>query len=228
MTTTSTTAHAMGPEMLRGAAHLLRSPLGVILGLATTLRDYDHRVTAEQRRAYLGDVLEAVAEINTALDGLSLLSRVLTGTLSVSSTAILADELACKAQESLSAVWRVDPVVAVGDTLARFRLDRQRTGQALQALARGLRPVPGISPAVSVTADPGLRIGPLLPPADGNDTSAVLHGPRDTLNLAEIIARPGAWELLLARLLFESQGIRLDLEPAGETITARLVLPLDF
>jgi K+-sensing histidine kinase KdpD len=48
MTTTST--RQSGADLLRGAAHLLRTPLGVIVGMSTTLRDYDERFSPEQRR----------------------------------------------------------------------------------------------------------------------------------------------------------------------------------
>lgn len=222
-----TTTTAPTRDLLRGAAHLLRTPLGVILGMTTTLRDYDARFTADQRVMYLGEVLQAAEEMRDALDGLSLLSRLLTGDLAVIPAVITADTLLSESAAALGSVWGARGVPRRAAAAGAVTADSGRIRQALQALARAVAPLDGT--ALSVDADGTLRIGPVQPRGTIDELRGVLDGPLNALDTGTLAARPGTWGPLLARYLVEAQGGRLgaDGEPAGAvpSVTITVTLP---
>ncbi len=221
---TSTAGPHSSPDLLRGAAHLLRSPLGVVLGLSATLRDYDHRFTADQRTMYLGEILQAAEEMSIVLDGLSLLARVAAGALAFAPTAIALEDLTESGGGVLAGVWGADAVesrVLAGSTV---RVDRQRIHQALDALARMFSPAPGA--ALNAIAGPGLQLGPVVLQAPGDDMIGLIGQPLTHLDMAALVARPGGWALLLARHLLEMQGASLNAGRHGDDGAMSLVISL--
>ena len=217
---TAGTDPSAASDLLRGAAHLLRSPLGVIVGLSTTLRDYDHRFTGEQRTMYLGEILQAAQEMSTALDGLSLLARVAGGTLGFAPLSVRLPELARAGAAALNGVWGAGTVApaALGD--GRVWLDPQRANQAIESLARVFTPAAGAALVAMAAPGPRLRLGPLDLQAPGEDVTGMIRQPLHELDAGTLVARPGGWALLLARHLLEAQGASLSIEPAGDGETA--------
>ena len=225
MTAPTTASGNAGTELLRGVAHLLRTPLGVILGMTATLRDYDARFTSEQRVTYLGEVLQAADEMRVALDGISLLARLIAGTLSFAPSATSLAELVRAGDEALRPVWTgAAGFAAEAPPVGNAAADAQRVGQALAALAQVFTPAAGARLSGAGGPPPFLRLGPLMPRAR-DDLDAMLRTPLDAAVSAEWIARPGGWPVLVARHLFEAQGAALALEPAESGVTLRVDLP---
>lgn len=208
MRTTSTTTTA---DLVRGTAHLLRTPLGVILGIATTLRDHDARFTAEQRRGYLDELVQAAEEMRAALDGMSLLARLVGGTLELTPAPVALSEVVRVAVRGLGAVWTVEVCGTAGAGTAR--VDLQRIEQACQALARVVVPGTAVCLTAEGTPTPRLRLAPTLVRVPESDRQALLAAPlAETLD-AETVSRPEHWPLVLARHLLAAQGGRLRVEP---------------
>lgn len=228
MTTASTLATA---DLVRATAHLLRTPLGVILGIATTLRDYDARFTAEQRRGYLDEVVQAAEEMRVALDGMSLLARLVGGTLELTPAPATLSEVVQAAARGLHAVWAVevpgaaDPALP-GAGVGTVSVDLQRIEQACQALARVVAPDAAVQLVGECTPVPRLRLGPVvvLTPEDG--WQALLVAPLAATVGAETVSRPGSWPVVLARHLLEAQGCRLRVEPLASGVELRIELPV--
>lgn len=216
-----TSGPSAGADLLRGAAHLLRTPLGVVLGMAATLRDYDERFTGEQRAIYLGEIVQAAEEMRDAIDGMSLLARLVSGTLSFDPVRTAIDDLVSETSEALTGVWgSVPPRAPVVDAVTVV-VDGQRVRQAVAALARVFGPGAG---ARLTAAGVTLRIGPVEGRLTGDELSAVLAAPVPVAAGAEAVARPAGWSLLLARLLLEGQGATVAV--AGEPPATTLVLSL--
>lgn len=200
------------PDLLRGMAHLLRTPLTVILGMTATLRDYDHRFSAEQRAEYLGEVHQAADDIRVALDGLSLLARLLTRSLPITPTPLPLGDLLRAGAGALDSVWgHGAPLLLAAAPAGRVRADEQRITQAFEALARAVTPVAGVALMAEAVAAPAVRLGPVTPVL-GEDLRAVLHAPLEELDAGALVARPGGWPALVARLLVEAQGGSLTLD----------------
>ncbi len=216
---------AAGTDLLRGAAHLLRTPLGVILGMATTLRDYDARFTSEQRVAYLGEVLDAAEELRLAVDGMSLLSRLVSGTLAFNPAAAPLTALATDGAAALAGVWGEgrSPRIRTEDGAARA--DSQRLAQALEAVARAFHPEPGAVLSLYGGPDPALELGPLVPRSPGDDIEAMLRVPLEGAAAADWAGRPTGWALLLARHLCEGQGAYLSALAVRDGVIFRIDLP---
>jgi hypothetical protein len=208
---------ASGADLLRGAAHLLRTPLGVVLGMSATLRDYDHRFTAEQRTLYLGEVFKAAEEMRVALDGMSLLARLVAGTLTFAPAAVPISELATSATEALASIWGAGTVTVEPSVGSHVSADAQRFTQAFESLARVFGAMDGTAVAAEEGATPTLRLGPVTSTHGAENLSAIT-APVATMDLAEVVARPGGWALLTARYLLEGQGarlVRVDTEPVN-------------
>ncbi len=216
---------AAGTDLLRGAAHLLRTPLGVILGMATTLRDYDARFTSEQRVAYLGEVLTAAEELRLAVDGMSLLSRLVSGTLTFNPTVTPLAVLLADAATTLAGVWGADGSMQRRVDDGTARVDGQRLSQALEAVARAFQPGPATVLALSGGQDPALELGPLMPRAPGDDIEAMLRVPLDQAAAADWTGRLTGWSLLLARYLTEGQGAYLSALAVRDGVIFRIDLP---
>lgn len=209
--------HPRATDMLRGAAHLLRTPLTVILGMTATLREYDHRFTSEQRAGYLGEVLHAAEEMRAALDGLSLLARALSGSLTFNPAPIALDALLRAGGEALAEVWGGNAVqMQAVDAGMVVVADAERTRQALGALARGATPT--ATTALRPAPGPGatLLLGPLSIAYAMSGVEALLRAPVASLDLGEVIAQPGGWPLLVARSLLEGQGAALSAVADGD------------
>lgn len=210
------------PELVRGMAHLLRTPLGVILGIAATLRDYDARFTVEQRRGYLDEVVQAAEEMRAALDGMSLLARLVGGTLELTPAPAALDAVVRAAAQGLRSVWSVEVPGTAGAGAAR--VDLQRLEQTCQALARVVTPSAAVHLVAQGAPTPRLHLGPVVVRAPEGDWQALLAMPLvETLD-AETVSRPEGWPLVLARHLLAAQGGRLRAEPHPEG--AELVLEL--
>jgi|GEM_PF-2570312 hypothetical protein len=215
-------------DLVRATAHLLRTPLGVILGIATTLRDYDARFTAEQRRGYLDEVVQAAEEMRVALDGMSLLARLVGGTLELTPAPATVSEVVQAAARGLHAVWAVavpgaaDPDAGVGTV----PVDLPRIEQACQALARVVVPGAAVQLVGECTPVPRLRLGPVAVRAPEDGWQALLVVPLAATVGAETVSRPGNWPVVLARYLLEAQGCRLRLEPLAGGVELRIELPV--
>ena len=211
MTTTA------APDLLRGAAHLLRTPLGVILGMGTTLRDYGGRFTAEQQSVYLGEIVSAAEELRAALDGLTAYARVAGGRVRFAPAAVPLAAAVRIAEETLADAWGAAPAGGETRPLGSVSVDIDRLAETLAALAQAGAPAEDCVVGAEAGA---LRIGPLrtvLPPAD---VERLLGATAAADEAGEWLARPGGWPLLLARLLAEGQGARLTATPtASETVT---------
>ena len=205
-----------GPALLRGAAHLLRTPLTVILGISTTLRDHGHRLNPQQQTMYLGDVFQAAEEMRIALDGLSLLARLIEGGLTFAPAPTRLGALMRLSAEAANAVWGANTVAVGGGAATTVVVDPERARQAVEALARGCAPAAGVTLAADPAGSPILRLGPVTPALGGDQVRAALEAPRDVLDLHGIVAQPGGWALLVARLLLEAQGARLALAPPAD------------
>jgi hypothetical protein len=221
----TTTAAATEADLLRGVAHLLRSPLGVILNIASTLRDYDDRFTSEQRISYLGDIVQAADEMKVALDGVSLLARLTTGTLAFSPSTVSLADLLSGAGEAIASVWDAGAVphltFAAGDASA----DPRRVAQAFEALARCCSGAASVTLSGAGGAQPCLRLGPVTPRATAEEVEAMLHAPVDSPETGQWISHSGGWALLLARYLLEAQGGRLSAELTGDGLAFVAHLP---
>lgn len=221
MTTASTITTA---DLVRATAHLLRTPLGVILGIATTLRDYDARFTAEQRRGYLDEVVQAAEEMRVALDGMSLLARLVGGTLELTPAPATLSEVAHAAARGLHAVWAVEMPRSADAGMAR--VDLQRIEQACQALARAVMPVTETRLEARSTPGPALCLGPALPRTADSGWRVLWNAPlAETLD-ADTLSRPETWPVVLARHLLEAQGCRPRLEPLPNGVELRIELPV--
>lgn len=207
---------ASGADLLRGAAHLLRTPLGVVLGMSATLRDYDHRFTAEQRTLYLGEVFKAAEEMRVALDGMSLLARLVAGTLSFAPVPVPISDLVTPAAEALASIWGAGTVAVEPSTGSQVYADAQRFSQAMESLARVFGATDGTALTVEDGPPPGLRLGPVTL-AHGAENLGTIAASVAAMDLAEVVARPGGWAMLTARYLLEGQGARLTRVDAGST-----------
>jgi signal transduction histidine kinase len=217
MRTASTTTST---DLVRGTAHLLRTPLGVILGIAATLRDYDARFTAEQRRGYLDEVVQAAEEMRAALDGMSLLARLVDGTLALTPAPVAVSEVVQAAARGLGAVWArevpgsaapasgMGPHALAGDG-GVVRVDLQRFEQACQALARACVPDAAVRLAAEGAPVPRLCLGPVTMRAADDGWRVLLEAPLTETIGADTVSRPENWPVVLARYLLEVQGWRL-------------------
>ncbi len=208
MTTASTITTV---DLVRATAHLLRTPLGVILGIATTLRDYDARFTAAQRRGYLDEVVQAAEEMRAALDGISLLARLVGGTLELAPAPTTLGEAVSAVAQGLRAVWGVEVpgVAAAGAGVATVRVDLQRIEQACQALARVVAPGLAVQLVGECVPVPRLRLGPVTVRISDDGWRALIETPLAATVGAETVSRPESWPVVLARHLLEAQGCRL-------------------
>ena len=220
MTTVSAVADA---DLLRGAAHLLRSPLGVVLNIAATLRDYDDRFTPEMRANYLGEIVQAAEEMRVALDGVSMLARLSQGGMSFSQSGVSLPELLNAAREGLAVAWGMTetpaPVAGPGAALA----DSRRTAQAFEALGRFFTPLPGVTLSGAGT-DPVVQLGPVQPRA-AEALQARLAMPVTSPEAAQHISHSAGWALLLARHLLGGQGASLMAMPAGDGVMLGIRFP---
>jgi hypothetical protein len=223
--TMTTLTTGTGADLLRGAAHLLRTPLGVILGMTATLREHDARFTSEQRSMYLGEVLQAADEMRVALDGMSMLARLVTGTLTFTPETLALDEFSRAGAGSLLTVWGTEEHVSVAPAAGSAHADPQRLGQALEALARTFQPAPGVALSATSGEQPAFRLGPVTPRSAGDELNEMLTAPLAGAASAEWVARPGGWSLILARYLLETQRARLHIEQGEGEVTLVITLP---
>lgn len=205
-------------DLLRGAAHLLRSPLGVVLNIAATLRDYDDRFTPELRATYLGEIWQAAEEMRVALDGLSLLARLIAGNLPFAPTTVPLGGLLSDAREALISVWGNTGAPAVAHAAGAAWADVRRFAQAFEALARCCTPGQGVVLSAEGGVSPRIRIGPVLPRASLDDLHTILAAPVRSPEIGGRISHSGGWAVLLARHLLEGQGGRLALEVDGQHV----------
>lgn len=220
MTTVSPAADA---DLLRGAAHLLRSPLGVVLNIAATLRDYDDRFTPEMRAGYLGEIVQAAEEMRVALDGISMLARLMQGSLGFTPTEVPLHELLHAAREGLAVAWGIaetpPPVAGAGTALA----DLRRTVQAFEALGRCCMALPGVT-LTAGGAEPVVQLGPVQPRA-AEEFQAMLTAPVESPAVGQHISHSNGWALLLARYLLEGQGVRLMAMPGAQGVLLGIRFP---
>lgn len=220
-----THAPASGLEVLRGAAHLLRTPLGVVLGTATTLRDYDARFTPPQRVKYLGEVVRAAEEMKAALDGLSLLGRTLDRSLTFNLEPVPLPEVVATCEAALKGVWVETPLPAGSASPGAALVDMQRLGQAVEALARAVRGVNGTRIEAGIGSAPFLEIGPVHPEPNAVHVLPVLTDAVEGFAMAETLAGPAGWPLMLVRRLLDAQGASVHILPDGdETVRIRINL----
>lgn len=221
----ATPTSVSGVDLLRGAAHLLRTPLGVILGTATTLRDYDARFTPERRVTYLGEVVRAAEEMKAALDGLSTLARLVEGTLPVTTQSHDLAYIVDRCHAALAGIWP-EQRIAVHPAPGSAAVDDQRLAQAIEALGRAAAPVDGVAVSAGADGGPWLRIGPLQFGQDTATPATLLTAPEEQIALADAVAGPAGWPLLLARYLLTAQQARIQIEPAS--VAGAVILRIDL
>jgi hypothetical protein len=160
--------------------------------------------------------------MRVAIDGMSLLARLVSGSLTFTPAPTPLERVSVQASEALAGVWGDRPVRVPRTASGTALVDAQRTSQAFEAVARAARPSAGVTLAVESGPPARVRLGPLQ--WIDEEAAARLARPIDESDLSDWVARPGGWALLAARLLVEGQRGTLTAEGAatGATLVVHL------